>query len=214
MRRMLFSLLTAGLATSAAGQTAPVPDWLRALPRSDYGCEVLLCLADPRGPRTESQCVPPINRLMRDLARGRAFPTCNMATGPNGRSYASPTSRYYDACPAGTKELPVGQVAELAAPVSAAPTTKSGAPSPYAPAASDLSYSGIGDGSGYGYSSPDNPAPVKVCVAGFRGSRTYSSGDSSYDVGLYDTIYMQRAAPSAFAVDVFVDDRLWQTVRW
>jgi hypothetical protein len=214
MKRLLFALVPAVLATSAAAQNAPIPDWLRGLARSDYGCEVLLCLANPQGPRAVSQCVPPINRLMRDLARGRGFPTCSMATGPNGRSYASPTSSYYDACPTGTSELPMGQVAELSAPVSAPPVMRSGAPSLYTGASVGLTYAGIGDGSGYGYGYSEGSPPTKVCVAGYRGERTYWSGDSSYSVAVYDTIYVQNAAMSPLAIDVFIDNSLWQRVRW
>jgi hypothetical protein len=214
MRKMLIAMAISGLAGSALAQQAPIPDWLRGMAHSDYGCEVLLCLANPNGPKAASACVPPINRLFRDLARGRGFPTCNLANGPGGRSYANYTSRPYDACPAGTSELPVGQYAELAAPVSAPPApNRSGSPSMYAAAGVGLTYAGIGDGSGYGYGSWDSPAPAKVCVAGFRGNRSYWSGDSGYDVGVYDTIYVMNAAAGA-AADVYIDDSLWQTVRW
>lgn len=43
---------------------------------SDYGCQVLLCLSNPGGPTQYSQCVPPIAKLWRELAQGKAFPTC------------------------------------------------------------------------------------------------------------------------------------------
>ena len=42
------------------------------------GCLVLLCLAAPSW-RAIPQCVPPITQVLRDLARGRPFPTCGMA---------------------------------------------------------------------------------------------------------------------------------------
>lgn len=44
------------------------------------GCIVLLCLAAPSWSAIP-QCVPPIRQLLRDLARGRAFPICGMS-GP------------------------------------------------------------------------------------------------------------------------------------
>lgn len=213
MKHMLFALAGVGLAGFAFAQQAPIPDWLRGMARSDYGCEVLLCLANPNGPKAVSQCVPPIDRLFRDLARGRGFPTCNMAIGPNGRSYATPISSVYDACPTGTSELPVEQYAELLAPISAPPPTRSGAPSLYTPASVGLTYAGIGDGRGYGYGSWDSPAPAKVCVAGYRGNRRYWNGDSSYKVAQYETIYVMNAVGGR-AVNVYIDDALWQTVRW
>ena len=44
----------------------------------DWGCQVLLCLADPRGPETEAECVPPIEKLWSELAKGHGFPSCDM----------------------------------------------------------------------------------------------------------------------------------------
>lgn len=72
---------------------------------ADWGCQVVLCLANPAGPTAAAECVPPITRLWRDLARGRGFPSCNMNTaGSSGNSarheYASghncpPAYQYY-----------------------------------------------------------------------------------------------------------------------
>ena len=42
------------------------------------GCLVLLCFAAPSW-RAIPQCVPPIRQVLRDLARGKVFPTCGMA---------------------------------------------------------------------------------------------------------------------------------------
>lgn len=213
MKFAFSSLIAVSFVSVAQAQQAAIPDYLRGLAKSDYGCEVLLCLADPRGPRTEAPCVPPINRLMRDLAKGRSFPTCNLATGPNGRSYATPAWRPYDACPAGTTQLEAGQYAELAGPLTTPPATRSGAASLYTSAAVGMTYAGVGDGSGYGYGGWENPDPVKVCVAGYRGTRPYWSDGGYYSVSTYDTVYIQNAAPG-LAIDVYIDDALWQTVRW
>ena len=43
------------------------------------GCTVLLCLAGNW--RNISQCVPPVRQALRDLARGRGFPSCGMGGG-------------------------------------------------------------------------------------------------------------------------------------
>jgi hypothetical protein len=43
-----------------------------------WGCQVLLCLADPRGPETELQCKPPIEKLWHALAHGEPFPSCDL----------------------------------------------------------------------------------------------------------------------------------------
>ena len=69
----------------------------------DWGCQVLLCLSDPRGPTTEAECKPPIHKLWRHLAKGKAFPSCalsgNADTGEG--SYAKQVYEPYDPCPDG-----------------------------------------------------------------------------------------------------------------
>lgn len=50
--------------------------------RAVDGCLVLLCLAAPSW-SSIAQCVPPVQQLFRDLARGRPFPSCAMAGGGN-----------------------------------------------------------------------------------------------------------------------------------
>ena len=44
---------------------------------SELGCKVLLCLA---GPWTSiSECVPPVHQVLRDVAKGKPFPSCDEA---------------------------------------------------------------------------------------------------------------------------------------
>lgn len=71
--KSLFSVFISGF---LIGLLAPKP----AL-ADDWGCQVLLCLADPRGPETESECKPPIKKLWKALAHGDAFPSCDFSTG-------------------------------------------------------------------------------------------------------------------------------------
>ncbi len=63
-----------GLAFPLAGLVAvamPQPAYA-----SDWGCQVVLCLATPGSPTTYAQCVPPITKLWNVLALGGSFPTC------------------------------------------------------------------------------------------------------------------------------------------
>ncbi|MBT9595714.1 MAG: hypothetical protein IV094_07005 [Vitreoscilla sp.] len=55
------------------------------------GCLVLLCFAAPSW-RAIPQCVPPVVKVLRDLALGRAFPTCAMSGGGNtaGNQWSRP----------------------------------------------------------------------------------------------------------------------------
>ena len=55
--------------------------------RAVDGCKVLLCLAAPSW-RSIPECVPTINQLHRDLARGKPFPVCSMAGGGNSANNA------------------------------------------------------------------------------------------------------------------------------
>ncbi len=213
MSRFLSSALAAiALNGTALAQNGPtsIPS-----PTRDWGCEVLLCLANPNGPTAVAQCVPPIQRLWRELARGRTFPSCAMASGPNGRSYAQLANRRYDPCPAGTGDLAPGQFAELNAPMrsATAPTTRSGTVTTYTAASPGLIYAGIGDGDGPGRTGIDGAPPIKVCVAGDRGTREVMNGDNTYTVNLYDTIYVSPAHASPMVIDVYVDNVYWQSVR-
>src|SRR5881396_2757238 len=80
-------LIGAALA-GLAGFTVPV--------RAVDGCLVLLCFAAPSW-RSIPQCVPPINQVLRDLARGRPFPTCAMAGAGNSANNAWASAPSY--CP-------------------------------------------------------------------------------------------------------------------
>jgi hypothetical protein len=50
--------------------------------RAADGCLVLLCFAAPSW-RAIPQCVPPIQEVLRDLARGKPFPSCGMSGSGN-----------------------------------------------------------------------------------------------------------------------------------
>lgn len=69
----------------------------------NWACEVALCISNPAGPMAVSECVPPIQKLYRHLARGHSFPLCKSADGyVNFTRYGK---EYYDNCPAGTKTV-------------------------------------------------------------------------------------------------------------
>lgn len=75
--------------TTRGLRPAPLASLLAALAiaaptpaRAVDGCTVLLCLAAPSW-RAVPQCVPPIRQLLRDLARGKSFPTCGFAGNGN-----------------------------------------------------------------------------------------------------------------------------------
>jgi hypothetical protein len=179
----------------------------------NWGCEVLLCLSNPAGPMAVAECAPPISRLWKALRKPRPdpFPTCGLATGPGGSSWAELDRNYYDPCPTGTTALPQGESAVQGTSVP---------DNPYALANVTLA-KGIGDGADQypTYGDFYQPMPQKVCVAGYVGAVTITRGDldGGYvdtTVGIYHQVVTLDAAASPDLVKVFVDDRLNRTVRY
>jgi hypothetical protein len=184
-------------------------------PTHEWGCEVLLCLANPAGPTAVAACVPPIHRLWRELAKGHAFPSCAEATGPRGRSYAQPVYSYYDPCPDGSIELAGMALAELVTPMSTPmPSTRSGAPSSFRAAALGALYMGITGSDGWMSGGDSAERAPRVCVANHVDDRVDWSGDSGRTIGQYETIWLQPASMSSRAIDVYIDDRFWERVRY
>lgn len=68
----------------------------------DWPCTVALCLANPKGPTELTECVPPIRKLFKELARGHAFPHCDM----NGGGQTSGNSTRND--PTSARNCPPG----------------------------------------------------------------------------------------------------------
>lgn len=60
------------VAMAVLGAGIPVP-----AQASDWGCQVVLCLATPGSPMTYAECVEPITKLYKTLASGGSFPTCS-----------------------------------------------------------------------------------------------------------------------------------------
>jgi hypothetical protein len=170
-----------------------------------WGCQVLLCLSNPDGPEALTECQPPIERLWEHLRHGNSFPSC-----PSGGSaYARPTSSYYDLCPAGTTELPSGQLGAAAS-------------------AKRMIYYGIGDGGNaaqWEYGGMQTQIPSKVCVGrrvgqgieylptqggGERGGPNYQA----HVVGYYDQLVVLPAHSSPRVIDVYIDNARYKRVRW
>ena len=69
----------------AALSTLTLVPWLPAAAAD--GCTVMLCLAAPNW-RDIAECVPPVRQVMRDLARGKPFPSCEMTGAGNSARHA------------------------------------------------------------------------------------------------------------------------------
>ena len=167
---------------------------------SDYGCKVLLCLANPASPTAVAECVPPITQLWRDLANipPRSFPTCDEARP----AIAQQNTTWYDPCPEGTTALDAGVSAlQQGAPDTAAPTA------------------GIGEG---GDLTPNSGEGVflgsKVCVGRQVGQVSVITGSgesmSSALVNVYDQVAILDPATSPNVIDVYLNNALYRRVRW
>ncbi len=168
---------------------------------SDYGCKVLLCLANPAGPTAVGQCVPPITQLWRDLAHvpPRPFPTCDEARP----AIAVQNETWYDPCPEGTAALDVGVYA-----------LQQGAPDTTSPSV------GIGEGDNLQPTGGENPFVLgsKVCVGRQVGQSSVQTGFGEYTsytpVNVYNRIAILDPATSPRVIDVYLNNALYRRVRW
>lgn len=204
------------MVVSAMAMAAAMPQVVHA---SEWGCQVLLCLADPRGPTTEGACVPPIHKLWDELRKARPkFPTCDMAEGPGGKSWAQQGYGWYDPCPEGTMALKEGAHAmqgtkEMVDTWKATPTFKRA----YVFSKVEMS-TGIGEGNDVGFGYDDRIRSAKVCVGNLLGNVSKNVSDGyrtrSVSVGVYDRVVLMNPANSPRLINVFIDNKLARVVRW
>lgn len=81
--RSLPTIVTHALGLLLAAVVALAPTTARAVD----GCLVLLCLAAPSW-KAIPQCVPPVQQVFKDLAKGKPFPTCSMSGAGNSANHA------------------------------------------------------------------------------------------------------------------------------
>lgn len=206
----------------------------------DHGCRVLLCLAASGG--APQQCKPTLDKLFRDLAKGRSFPSCGMASGDAVRSqindiiasnpemtqdsrgqltdaaasvrdsYALQGYNYYDPCPEGTSALGDGSYAVQGSSLPVRRGIRGSAVNP-----ADLRL-GIGEGEGVRFSFEDRMLPAKVCVGNFVGNAFASKSDGwrsrTFTVGVYERVVLLDPANSPRIIDVYVNSTLYRRVRW
>lgn len=175
---------------------------------SDYGCKVLLCLANPAsngGPKGIAECVPPINQLYHDLRKGRPFPTCDLVDGNDGSSYARLIYDPYDPC-----STPLQAAARGAYVVQGQKKAQSSNPK-WRGGNSAYTVTGqpqISEPNNY----EDSPGP-RACVGKLVGSYTVGNYEDSHTVNLFDKVVWQPAQ-NPRAIDVFIDKTWHQRVRW
>jgi hypothetical protein len=177
---------------------------------SEYGCKVLLCLANPNsngGPMGVTECRPPISQLYHDLAHGDPFPTCDLADGNNAsQNYAKQVNSPYDPCPAGTTPAPAGTGA-----VAGTVATKQGYYSTYKTSGT-AAISEPQTTNDYG----NSILGPQACVGKLIGSYTVGGGDrdsTTVHYNVYETVaWQQPQSPSA--IDVYVNGALQTRVHY
>lgn len=186
----------------------------------DYGCRVVICLANPAsngGPRAPDTCAPAIDRLYDDLRHGRGFPQCS-GSGMTVRQNNTP----YDPCPAGTTAAAVGtwvvQGQRRSSPSywsDANSFVLNGAPRPSVSAAVD-SFAGFGPlacvgqqvGSYEVYGDPSSQT---------RSNKWSSGGDGDYLDPVRVTVYSQiiwQQPQSANAIDVYTGGQFQTRIHY
>jgi hypothetical protein len=167
----------------------------------DHGCTVLLCLANPAGSMAVAECVAPIKKLHRDLARGRAFPTCDMASAPDtpsGQSWAAHGVSYYDECPMGTTALEAGAYA-------------------VGSAGSASYYLGTGEGANRN-AETNKTLPNKICVGKRIGDTSLTTaaghGSETSSAGVLEPVVVIAPHTQPHDVDVYVNSAFSHRVRW
>ncbi|MHA6823914.1 hypothetical protein ACQUKI_20620 [Ralstonia pseudosolanacearum] len=159
---------------------------------SEYGCKVLLCLANPAsngGPRGVTECVPPINQLFNDLLHGRPFPTCEEVEASGNR--AVQVYDAFDPCPAPLEPAEPGQYV-----VQGRQAPKAGV---------------------VGFALDGTPemgtAGLRACVAKIAGGYAVGGQDDGYEVTVFEKVVWQKAQ-SPRAIDIYQDNVWYQRVHW
>ena len=170
-----------------------------AMSEDNYGCTVLLCLANPKGPMEALGCAPPIQQLYRDLAAFKPFPSCSMSGG----AYAEHGSNYYDQCPDSTTALGPGDKGIQGT----SPSNITG----------NAFVTGIGAGDGL-QPSMENALGNKICVEGYVGvtmiTTGHGDGVDSFPVNVYQRIVTMAPLSSPRFIDVFINNKKYRRVRW
>ncbi|VVE85393.1 hypothetical protein [Pandoraea sputorum] len=207
MKNWLIALLIVGAAAPAHA--------------SDFGCKVLLCLANPAsngGPQGVAECVAPIDQLYHDLDKGRPFPTCDLADGNDGGSYARPVYDPYDPCPSplqpaargayvvqGQRNVGKGDRGDKGGNAGSGESGWPGSGVYTLSGQAQVSESQSGQsGSGVG---------PRACVGKLVGTYAVGSDDDSVTVNVFERVLWQLAQ-NPRAIDVFINNVRQQRVRW
>lgn len=186
-------------------------------------CEVLLCLANPNGPRAVSECRPPIDKLFKCLSKRHPckFPSCPMAGEGN---YAKQLNDGFDPCSLyGLEDAPKGHLMQGKLDALELTTNKRRKTQYVKRGSSSFNWGGeqyfpVETGSGGHWGG------TKACVKGYQGTvyepyTCYQDGDSSYPTTCYRPVKVYEQVlwqdyQSRRAIDVYIDGKVFRRVHW
>lgn len=184
----------------------------------EYGCKVLMCLANPQGPMAVQDCVPPIQQMIREQAQKprKAFPQCPES---GGKAYADLTRKPYDDCPSGMAALERGEVVLRSIPSgtwSPTPVTTSH----YTVGVSKETAESVVRFTGIGAGTDSDGGATKICVSGHLGIVTlvyqdpaYENEERSFTLPAYRNYAFVSPSSKPNMINVFIDGKLFNHVR-
>ena len=214
---LLILFLVACMSTISVGQETGNSN-ISGMPEIDvmtgddrWGCEVLLCLANPNGPKAVSECHPPVDKLFKCLSDPKHpcdFPKCPMAGDGN---YAVQLTDGFDPCSIkGMEDAPIGYVAEVG--------TKKGTIKNFGYNYGGEKWRTYTDENGRSHR---EFVGTKACVKNHQGSirQSYRCGASEEQRICYRTVQvfeevLWQEHQSRRAIDVFIEGKNWTRVHW
>ena len=184
------------------GILASTTCWLGSAQASEYGCTVLMCLANPNGPKAAPYCVPFIDRLYDDLREGRPFPSCDDANKNNqGGTFAQQVNDPYDPCP------------EPLQPAAKNSHVLQGAPLPGKPGIGSTRYTVADHPQISEPNNSVNQSGQRACISKLIGSYHEGNRDDGYTVSIFDKVVWQKEQ-SPRAIDVFMNKKFHRRIHW
>lgn len=224
-RPFLFFVSLMLLSGPAFAFTLPNGEEIDELTGSDkWGCEVLLCLSNPNGPRAVPECRPPIDRLFKCLAKRHPckFPKCPRAGNGNR---AKQINDHYDPCELlgeGFKEAPIGFLAQtyVRAKVSNSGLNKYEKRKAEKKGYWDVRYNLNGIDKSASQDGGESFPASKACVKGTPKKikepiecSSDESGDCYRTIYAYDDLIWQEKQSSR-AIDIYIDGKIFRRVHW
>ena len=229
MYQISISLLKRGLSALSVLGVMLTPSVSHAFQDENSGCRILLCLANPNGPMSVSECKPDIKDFYRAISKGRPYPSCSGNSKKGDPSHFELAHDNYALCPAGTTDSRKERI--LMGAYVATPSFSTGLVSPAfgiqrsrvntKPTSSrvdpkDVRYNNP-TRTGGGYFSDDGGAgrtalacvgkslgTTKVCLAG---PDACVDSDNLTTVHVFDKIVYRKYNPNSFVANVYVKDK-------